>query len=198
MSYELPPLPYDRDALEPHMSAETLDYHYGKHHRTYVDNLNKFVVGTEYEGRSLEEVVKTSDGRDKKIFNNAAQIWNHSFFWESLTPAKVAVPPELAKAIDDSFGSFDKFRETFIEEGKGHFGSGWAWLVREPDGKLAVTSTHDAGTPITGDSTPLFVADVWEHAYYIDTRNNRAAYLEAMFDNLADWDRAAKRLADAG
>lgn len=197
MPFTLPPLPYDRTALEPHMSAETIDYHYGKHHQAYVTNLNGLVAGTDMDKMSLEDVIRASAARDAKIFNNAAQIWNHTFFWESLAPQSPAVPKALASAIDESFGSFAAFREAFLNEGKGHFGSGWAWLVKERSGKLAVVSTHDAHTPLTGEAVALFVIDVWEHAYYIDRRNDRGAFLSTVFDKLANWDKVAERLAAA-
>jgi Fe-Mn family superoxide dismutase len=192
MSIELPALPYARDALQPHISSETLDFHYGKHHQTYVDNLNKLIVGTEFADADLETIVKKAQGG---MFNNAAQVWNHTFYWNSLSPTGGREPTgKLADAISKSFGSFAAFKEEFSKAAIGTFGSGWAWLVQRPDGALAIVSTSNAATPITGSDKPLLTCDVWEHAYYIDYRNARAKYVEA-FWNLANWDFAAKRLA---
>lgn len=193
MAFELPPLPYEKNALEPHISAETLEFHYGKHHQAYVTNLNNLVKGTEFEGKSLEDIVKSSSGG---IFNNAAQIWNHTFYWHSMRPTAQASEPKgaLKDAIDKAFGSVDKFKEEFNKQAAGNFGSGWTWLVQRPDGSLAIVNTSNAATPITGSDKPLFTADVWEHAYYIDYRNARPKYLEA-FWNIVNWDFAAKNLA---
>ena len=192
MSIELPALPYARDALQPHISSETLDFHYGKHHQTYVDNLNKMIVDTEFADADLETIVKKSQGG---MFNNAAQIWNHTFYWNSLSPKGGGEPTgKLADAIAKSFGSFAAFKDAFAKAAIGTFGSGWAWLVQRPDGALAIVSTSNAATPITGSDRPLLTCDVWEHAYYIDYRNARAKYVEA-FWNLVNWDWAAKRLA---
>ncbi|MGF6712114.1 Fe-Mn family superoxide dismutase [Luteibacter sp. W1I16] len=192
MAFELPPLPYERDALQPHISAETLDYHHGKHHQTYVTNLNNLIKGTEFEGKSLEDIVKTSSGG---IFNNAAQTWNHTFYWNSMRAPGGAEPPaKLADALTKAFGSLDKFKEEFAKQAAANFGSGWTWLVQRPDGSLAIVNTSNAATPITGSDKPLFTADVWEHAYYIDYRNARPKYLEA-FWNIVNWDFAAKNLA---
>lgn len=188
MSYELPPLPYPRDALAPHISSETLDYHYGKHHQSYVDKLNKLVVDTEFAGKSLESIVKTAKGA---IFNNAAQVWNHSFYWNSLSPdgGGPASGP-IALAIESSFGSFDEFRKTFTSSATGNFGSGWTWLVQLGDASLAIVNTSNAMTPLTDPNvTPLLTVDVWEHAYYIDYRNRRPKYLEA-FWALVNWEFA--------
>lgn len=191
MAFELPPLPYARDALAPHISAETIDYHYGKHHQTYVTNLNNLVPGTEFESKSLEEIVKTSSGA---IFNNAAQVWNHTFYWNSLSPRGGGEPEgRLADAIKKSFGSFPNFKEEFTKVALGTFGSGWAWLVERPDGSLGIVSTSNAGTPLTGPDRPLLTCDVWEHAYYVDYRNARAKYVEA-FWNLVNWDFAASQM----
>ena len=191
MAIELPPLPYARNALEPHISSETLDYHYGKHHQAYVDNLNKMIPGTEFADADLETIVKKSQGG---IFNNAAQVWNHTFYWNSLSPNGGGEPKgKLADAIVKAFGSFAAFKEEFGKVAVGTFGSGWAWLVQRPDGSLAIVSTSNAATPITGQDKPLLTCDVWEHAYYIDYRNARAKYVES-FWNLANWDWAMKKL----
>ena len=185
MFFELPSLPYAKDALVPHMSVETLDYHYGKHHKAYVDNLNKLVPGTEYEGISLEELIKRSSGG---VFNNAAQIWNHTFFWNCLSPNGGGnPPPKLAEALVKNFGSVEKFQELFTDVSIKHFASGWAWLIKKPDGSLAITSTSNAQTPLTeAGVTPLMTCDVWEHAYYIDHRNRRADFLAA-FWKIVNW-----------
>ena len=192
MAFELPALPYAKDALAPHISAETLEFHHGKHHQTYVTNLNNLVPGTEFEGLSLEEIVVKSSGG---IFNNAAQIWNHTFYWNSLAPNAGGEPTgELADAINATFGSFAKFKEEFTKTAVTTFGAGWAWLVKNPDGSLALVSTSNAGCPLTAGQTPLLTCDVWEHAYYIDFRNARPAYLEA-FWALVNWDFAAKNFS---
>ena len=184
MAIELPPLPYDRTALEPHISGETIDFHYGKHHKTYVDNLNKLIEGTEFADASLEEIVRKSQGG---MFNNAAQVWNHTFYWNCLKPAGGGEPKgKLADAINAAFGSFDKFKEEFSKTSIGTFGSGWGWLVKKADGSLALASTIGAGCPLTNGDTPLLTCDVWEHAYYIDYRNLRPKYVEA-FWNLVNW-----------
>ncbi len=191
MAIELPALPYARDALEPHISAETIDYHYGKHHQTYVTNLNKLIDGTEFADQDLETIVHKSQGG---MFNNAAQIWNHTFYWNCLKPNGGGVPGgKLAEAIDKAFGSFSQFKEQFSQTAITTFGSGWAWLVQREDGSLGLVSTSNAATPLTGPDTPLLTCDVWEHAYYIDYRNARPKYLEA-FWNLVDWDAVAARL----
>lgn len=185
MAFELPPLPYSKDALTPHMSAETLDYHHGKHHKTYVDNLNKLIPGTEYEKMSLEEIIKKSSGG---VFNNAAQIWNHTFFWNCLAPKAGGEPKgEIAEMINKEFGSFTAFKEKFNDVSAKQFGSGWGWLVKNKSGKLEILSTSNANTPMTEGHTALLTADVWEHAYYIDYRNSRPNYL-AGFWNLVNWD----------
>ena len=197
MAIELPPLPYEKNALEPHISAETLEYHYGKHHKAYVDKLNELVPGTAYEGLSLEDVVKKSakDEKGKAIFNNAGQIWNHTFYWHSMSPKGGGKPSgKLGEAIDKAFGSFDAFKEEFTKSAVGNFGSGWTWLVQRTDGTLAIVNTSNAATPITGSDKPLFTADVWEHAYYIDYRNARPKYVEA-FWNLVNWEFATSNLA---
>lgn len=188
MAFELPVLPYAKNQLTPYISEETLEYHYGKHHQTYVTNLNNLVPGTEFEGKSLEDIVLTSSGG---IFNNAAQVWNHTFYWNSLSPNGGGEPSgALADAINTEFGSFANFKEAFTKCAVTTFGSGWAWLVKNPDGKLALVSTSNAGCPLTEGHTPLLTCDVWEHAYYIDFRNARPAYLEA-FWALVNWDFAS-------
>ena len=193
MAFELPALPYAKHRLVPHISEETLEYHYGKHHQTYVTNLNNLISGTEFEGFSLEEIIVKSSG---PIFNNAAQVWNHTFYWNSLTPNGGGEPTgALAKAINDKFGSFDKFKEEFTKCAVTTFGSGWAWLVKNSDGSLALLSTSNAGCPLTTGQIPLLTCDVWEHAYYIDYRNARPAYLEA-FWALVNWDFAQANLSD--
>jgi Fe-Mn family superoxide dismutase len=192
MEHTLPTLPYALDALAPYISKETLEYHYGKHHQTYVTNLNNLIKGTEFENASLEEIVKKSSGG---IFNNAAQVWNHTFYWMGMKPNGGGEPQgELANAINAKWGSFDKFKEEFTKCAVGTFGSGWAWLVKKADGTLDLVSTSNAATPITGDAKPLLTCDVWEHAYYIDTRNARPKYLEN-FWNVVNWDFASKNFA---
>jgi Fe-Mn family superoxide dismutase len=189
MEHTLPALPYALDALAPHISKETLEFHYGKHHQTYVTNLNNLIKGTEFEDLSLEEIVKKSAAG---IFNNSAQVWNHTFYWNSLSPNGGGAPTgELADAINSSFGSFDKFKEEFTKTAIGTFGSGWAWLVKKSDGSLALVSTSNAATPLTTSDVPLLTCDVWEHAYYVDYRNARPKYVEA-FWNLVNWEFAAK------
>jgi superoxide dismutase, Fe-Mn family len=192
MAHTLPDLPYAMNALEPHISKETLEFHYGKHHRTYVDKLNGLIEGTEHAGASLEDIVRGSTGG---VFNNAAQVWNHTFYWHCLSPNGGGRPDgALAKGIDEAFGSFDAFHQQFSDKAVTLFGSGWAWLVKKPDGKLAIVQTSNAETPLTGDAKPLLTCDVWEHAYYIDYRNARPKYLEA-FWQLVNWDFVAKNFA---
>ncbi len=190
MAIALPPLPYARDALAPHISAETIDFHYGKHHQAYVNNLNGLIKGTEFESASLEDIVRRSSG---PLFNNAAQVWNHTFYWEGLSPQGGQPAGRLAAALDEAFGSFDEFRTAFNKVAMGTFGSGWAWLVQKPDGKLALVSTSNAATPLTGEDRPLLTCDVWEHAYYVDYRNARQAYLDA-FWKVVDWAAVAARM----
>ena len=193
MEHKLPALPYEKNALEPHISAETLEYHYGKHHQTYVTNLNKMISGTEYESLSLEDIVKKASGG---VFNNAAQIWNHTFYWHCLSPDGGGSPSgKVGDAINKAFGSFDKFKEQFSQTAVTTFGSGWAWLVRNSDGSLAITSTSNAGTPMTEGKKALLTCDVWEHAYYIDYRNKRPDYVAA-FWNLVNWDFVASNLTN--
>lgn len=188
MEHKLPKLPFSEDALEPVISKETIEYHYGKHHQTYVTNLNNLIVGTEFEDMDLEDIIKKSSGG---IFNNAAQVYNHTFYWNCLSPEGGGKPAgKLAEAIDETFGSFDEFKKLFSAKAIGTFGSGWAWLVKNQDGGLEIVSTGNAETPITKGQTPLLTCDVWEHAYYIDYRNARAKYVEK-FWNLVNWDFVA-------
>ncbi|MGL5773941.1 MAG: superoxide dismutase [Fe] [Aeromonas veronii] len=193
MAFELPALPYAINALEPHISQETLEYHHGKHHNTYVVNLNNLVPGTEFEGKSLEEIIKTSNGG---IFNNAAQIWNHTFYWHCLSPNGGGEPTgTLADAINKAFGSFAEFKDAFTKSAIGNFGSSWTWLVKKADGSLAIVNTSNAGCPLTeAGTTPLLTVDLWEHAYYIDFRNLRPKYMET-FWTLVNWEFVAKNLA---
>ncbi|RZI40712.1 superoxide dismutase [Fe] [Herbaspirillum sp. HC18] len=192
MEHTLPPLPYPMDALQPHMSKETLEYHYGKHHQTYVTNLNNLIKGTEFENASLEDIIKKSSGG---LFNNSAQVWNHTFFWNCLKPNGGGAPTgAVADAISKKWGSFDKFKEEFTKSATTNFGSGWTWLVKKADGSVDIVNTSNAGTPLTTSDKPLLTCDVWEHAYYIDYRNARPKFLEA-FWNLVNWDFVAKNLA---
>lgn len=189
MTFILPELPYAKSALVPHISEETLDYHHGKHHQTYVTNLNNLTQGSELASKSLEELIKTQKGA---IFNNAAQIWNHTFYWHSLSPRGGGeASGRLAESISKSFGSFANFKEQFTKAALGQFGSGWAWLVKDASGNLMVEATSNAECPVQTGKTPLLTCDVWEHAYYIDYRNARAKYVEAWW-NLVNWDFAAK------
>ena len=192
MAIELPALPYDRSALEPHISAETIDFHYSKHHQAYVTNLNNLIAGTEFESADLETIVRKAQGG---LFNNAAQVWNHTFYWNCLSPNGGGAPDgKIADAINTAFGSFDNFKAEFTKTAIGTFGSGWAWLVQRADGSLALVSTSNAATPITGTDKPLMTCDVWEHAYYVDYRNARPKYVEA-FWNLVNWDFISKQMA---
>jgi Fe-Mn family superoxide dismutase len=191
MAFELPPLPYAKDALAPHISAETIDFHYGKHHQAYVTNLNNLVKGTDMESKSLEEIIKSSTGG---IFNNAAQVWNHTFYWNCLSPNGGGAPAgALADAINKAFGSFDAFKEKFTQSCVTNFGSGWTWLVKNKDGALEIVNTGNAGCPLTEGKKPLLTCDVWEHAYYIDYRNARPKYVET-FWNLVNWNFVAGQL----
>jgi len=191
MAFTLPELPYALDALAPTISKETLEFHYGKHHQTYVTNLNNLVAGTEFESASLEDIVKKSSGG---IFNNAAQVWNHTFYWNSMSPNGGGEPTgKLAEAINAKWGSVAAFKEAFNKSAAGNFGSGWTWLVKKADGSLDIVNTSNAATPLTTADVALLTCDVWEHAYYIDYRNARPKYLES-FWNLANWDFAAKNL----
>lgn len=185
MTHKLPELPYSMDALQPHISAETLEYHYGKHHATYVEKLNGLISGTEFESASLEEIIKKASGG---IFNNGAQIWNHTFYWNCLSPNGGGEPAgELSNSINKAFGDFNTFKEQFSQAAATNFGSGWTWLVKNSGGALEIVNTSNAGNPMTDDKTPLLTCDVWEHAYYIDYRNARPKYVDA-FWSIVNWD----------
>lgn len=188
MALTLPELPYAKNALAPHMSAETLEFHHDKHHKKYVDTANKLIAGTEFEMMEVEEIIRRSSG---KIFNNVAQAWNHEFFWNCLTPDQKSPSGKLAEALKKSFGSVDEFKSSFAKTATETFGSGWAWLVKEADGSLKIISTSNADTPVKGDQKPLLTCDVWEHAYYIDYRNERPKYLEH-FWNIVNWEFVGK------
>lgn len=191
MAFTLPELPYSKDALAPIISPETVEYHYGKHHNAYVTNLNNLIKGTEFENSSLEDIIKKSQGG---IFNNAAQVYNHTFYWNCMKPKGGGEPTgKLAEGITKTFGSFSTFKEKFTAAAQTQFGSGWAWLVQNPDGTLAIEQTANAGCPLTKNQTPLLTCDVWEHAYYIDYRNARPTYIEA-FWKLVNWDFASKQM----
>ena len=192
MEHKLDALPYDMDALAPHISRETLEFHYGKHHQAYATNLNNLIKGTEFENFSLEDIIRKSSG---VIFNNAAQIWNHTFYWKSLSPAGGGKPSQaLAAAIERKWGSVEAFQEAFTKSAIGNFGSGWTWLVRKPDGSVDIVNTSNAATPLTGADQPLLTCDVWEHAYYVDYRNRRPDYVAA-FWKLVNWEFAAQNFA---
>ncbi len=191
MSFQLPKLPYENTALEPHISKETLEYHHGKHHNAYVNNLNNMIKGTEFEDLSLEQIVLKSDGG---MFNNAAQIWNHTFYFNGFSPDGGGKPTgQLAKMINEKFGDFESFVKEFNALGAATFGSGWVWLVQNKAGELELVNTFNAGNPLTDGYTPLLTCDVWEHAYYVDTRNDRGAYLKN-FWNIVNWDFVASNL----
>ncbi len=192
MEHELPDLPYAKDDLAPHISAETMEYHYGKHHKAYVDKLNSMIPGTEYEDMPLEDIVRKAPAGG--LFNQAAQVWNHTFYWNSMSPDGGGEPDgDLGSAVKSAFGSFDDFKQKFQEAAVGNFGSGWTWLVAKGDGSLDIVNTDDAGNPMQQDLKPILTCDVWEHAYYIDYRNARPKYVEAFF-NLVNWDFAARNL----
>ena len=201
MAFSLPDLPYGRDALAPHISEETLNFHHGKHHAAYVNNLNGLIEGTDLENESLESIIKTAaaDSGKAGLFNNAAQVWNHTFYWHSMKPGGGGKPTgAIAAKIDADFGSYEKFAEEFKAAGGGQFGSGWAWLVLK-DGKLSITKTPNAETPVTDmGATPVLTMDVWEHAYYLDYQNSRPNYMDAFIENLINWDFVNQNLADAG
>ncbi|MGZ5884292.1 MAG: superoxide dismutase [Burkholderiaceae bacterium] len=191
MEHTLPPLPYESDALQPYISRETLEYHYGKHHQGYVTKLNKLIKESVYEDSALEEIIKKSTG---EIFNNAAQVWNHTFYWQCMKKNGGGLPTgALADAINTQWGSFDQFKELFGKSCMGNFGSGWTWLVKNPGGSLDIVNTGNAGTPLTSDAKPLLTCDVWEHAYYIDCRNQRDKYVDN-FWNVVNWDFAEKNM----
>jgi Fe-Mn family superoxide dismutase len=192
MEHTLPALPYALDALAPHISRETLEFHHGKHHQAYVTNLNGLIKGTEFESMSLEDIIRKSSGG---VFNNAAQIWNHTFYWQSLSPKGGGAPTgALAAAIQAKWGSFEAFKEAFNKSAVGNFGSSWTWLVKKADGSLDIVNTSNAATPLTGADKPLITCDLWEHAYYIDYRNSRPNYLGGYW-NLVNWDFAAANFA---
>jgi superoxide dismutase, Fe-Mn family len=193
MEHTLPALPYGKTALAPHISEETLEYHYGKHHNAYVTNLNNLIKGTEFENASLEDIIKKSSGG---IYNNSAQIWNHTFFWSSMKPNGGGAPTgALADAINAKWGSFDEFKKTFQASAVGNFGSGWTWLVKKTDGTVDIVNMGAAGTPLTTGDTALLCIDVWEHAYYIDYRNARPKFVETFLTSLANWDFASANFA---
>ena len=193
MEHTLPPLPYPMDALAPAMSKETFEYHYGKHHQAYVTNLNNLIKGNEFESMPLEEIVRKSSG---PVFNNAAQVWNHTFFWNCMKPGGGGRPDgALAKAIDTKFGSYDGFKEAFTKAATSNFGSGWTWLVKKADGSVDIVNTSNAGTPLTSADKPLLTVDVWEHAYYVDYRNARPKFVETFLASLVNWEFAAKNFA---
>ncbi|HSH85844.1 MAG: superoxide dismutase [Methylophilus sp.] len=193
MEHTLPPLPFAKDALAPHMSEETFEYHYGKHHQAYVTNLNNLIKGTEFENLSLEEIIKKSSGG---IYNNSAQIWNHTFFWNCLSPNGGGEPAgALADAIKAKWGSYEEFKKAFQTSAVGNFGSGWTWLVKKADGSVDIVNMGAAGTPLTTGDTALLTIDVWEHAYYIDHRNARPKFVETFLTNLVNWEFAAKNFA---
>lgn len=193
MEHQLPALPYAKNALAPHISEETMEYHYGKHHQTYVTNLNNLIKGTEFENASLEEIVKKSAAG---IYNNSAQIWNHTFFWSSMKPNGGGAPTgALADAINVKWGSFDEFKKAFQASAVGNFGSGWTWLVKKADGSVDIVNMGAAGTPLTTGDKALLTIDVWEHAYYIDYRNLRAKFVETFLTSLANWDFASANFA---
>lgn len=199
MSHTLPELPYAQDALAPHISAETMSFHYGKHHNAYVTKLNGLIEGTEYADMSLEDIMKATAGDASKsgIFNNAAQVWNHTFYWNSMKPGGGGKPTgALAEQINNDFGSFEAFADAFKDAGATQFGSGWAWLVLR-DGKLAVEKTLNAESPLTSGATPLITMDVWEHAYYLDYQNKRPDYMDVFLSELVNWDFASENLANA-
>ena len=200
MAFELPALPYDKTALEPHISSNTLDFHHGKHHNAYVTKLNELIAGTDLENKSLEEIILVAAKDEPKsgLFNNAAQVWNHTFYWNSMAPNGGGKPTgELADKIEADFGSFDEFASQFKAAGAGRFGSGWAWLVVDASGKLKVTKTLNADLPMAHGETALLTMDVWEHAYYLDYQNRRPDYMGAFLGNLVNWEFAATNYANA-
>lgn len=193
MEFTLPALPYAKNALAPHISEETFDYHYGKHHQAYVTNLNNLIKGTEFENMGLEDIIKKSSGG---IYNNSAQVWNHTFFWSCMKPNGGGAPSgALADAINKKWGSFDAFKEAFSKSAVGNFGSGWTWLVKKADGSVDIVNMGPAGTPLTTGDKALLTIDVWEHAYYIDYRNVRPKFVETFINSLANWEFAEKNFA---
>ncbi len=199
MPFTLAPLPFAKDSLDPTMSARTLEHHHDKHHAAYVKKLNELTQGTKFEALDLVQVIRQSagDASQKKIFNNAAQVWNHDFFWESLAPNGGGTPPEpVLKRLESAFSSLENFRNRFVEAAVNQFGSGWAWLVCR-QGRLEIATTHDADNPLTGAACALLTCDVWEHAYYLDYQQDRAAFVKAVIDNLANWQFVGKRLVES-
>jgi Fe-Mn family superoxide dismutase len=200
MAFTLNPLPFPKESLGPTMSARTLEHHHGKHHATYVKKLNELVAGSKFENTNLETIIREtarSEGKEKKIFNNAAQVWNHDFFWESIAPNGGGTPPEpVLKRLEASFGSLENFRDKFVQAAVDQFGSGWAWLVSR-GGKLEIMTTHDADNPLTSNIHALWTCDVWEHAYYLDYQQERAAFVKAVVENVANWQFVGKRLAES-
>ena len=200
MPFTLNPLPFPKDSLGPTLSAQTLEFHHGKHHAAYVNKLNELIAGTPYETQSLEQIIRATAkarGQEKTIFNNAAQAWNHDFFWQSLAPnGGGAVPEPVSKRIAASFGSVETFREKFIDAAVDQFGSGWAWLVSR-NGQLEIVTTHDADNPLTSEMEALWTCDVWEHAYYLDYQNERPRFVKAVIETIANWQHISKRLAEA-
>lgn len=199
MPFQLKPLPYAKEALEPTMSSRTLEHHHGKHHANYVNKLNELVAGTQHEGADLKAIIRATangEGKERKIFNNAAQVFNHDFFWESLAPNGGGTPPEpVLKRLNDAFGSLENFRDRFVQAAVDQFGSGWAWLVWK-QGKLDIVTTHDADNPLTSGIEPLWTCDVWEHAYYLDYQQDRARFVKAVIENLANWQFVGRRLSE--
>jgi Fe-Mn family superoxide dismutase len=200
MPFELKPLPFAKDALSPTMSADTLEHHHGKHHAAYVKKLNDLIAGSKLANTNLEGIIRATargEGKERQIFNNAAEVWNHDFFWESIAPNGGSTPPEpVLKRIQTAFGSFENFREKFIDAAVAQFGSGWAWLVSN-HGKLEIRTTHDADDPLTSGPQALWTCDVWEHAYYLDYQQERAQFVTAVIDNIANWQWVSKRLSEA-
>jgi superoxide dismutase, Fe-Mn family len=200
MAFTLNPLPFPKDSLGPTMSAQTLEQHHEKHHAAYVKKLNELIQGSKLEGKNLEAIIRTtekSDGKDRTIFSNAAQVWNHDFFWQSIAPNGGGAPPApVLKRIEATFGSVDNFQDRFVDAAVDQFGSGWAWLVSK-GGTLAITTTHDADNPLTTDAHALWTCDVWEHAYYLDYQHDRARFVKAVIENLANWQFVGKRLVEA-
>ena len=202
MAFELKPLPFPKESLGPTMSASTLEHHHEKHHAAYIKKLNELIAGTKYSGSGLESIIKATargQGKEKQIFNNAAQVWNHDFFWESLAPNGGGQPPEpVLKRIVASFGSLEAFRDKFVDASVNHFGSGWAWLVAQhgSSGKLDIVTTHDADNPLTSDTHALWTCDLWEHAYYLDYQQERAKFVTAVIENIANWQFVGKRLVE--
>jgi Fe-Mn family superoxide dismutase len=197
VAIELPPLPYEPHELEPHVSADTLGFHHGKHHKAYVDRTNQLIAGTDLENADLETIiVRAREKGEQTLLNQSGQVWNHSFFWRCMTPEKLQPEGQLAELIQRDFGGLDAFKDAFKKEGVGHFASGWAWLVLK-DGKLVVTSYHDGDSPVGRGVTPLLTCDVWEHAYYLDYQNDRGGFLDAFLNNLVNWKFAARQLEQA-